>query len=319
MSVPLANYTLTYSESSQGWPSFYSYHPEWIQGMNQYLYTFKGGNLYRHNVNETRNNYYGQDYPSTITTVLNTDALTTKVFKTIDLEAQDPWKATVYSDIQGARDIEVGWFKKKEGDWFAFIRGLSTNDNFNMRSAKGVGIPTTLVGTNPQTITFTNAISTPIQVGWFKKKEGDWFAFIRGLDRLDGQYNFNMRSAKGVGVPTTIVGTNPQTITFSVDITTPIQVGDSVFSTADTATIAPTLVGVISSIPAANQIIVDTTTSVQNPTTPAVSGDFVFYVRNQVAESQGLLGHYCVMTLENNLTTATEMMAVKVDLMKSYP
>jgi len=50
-----------------------------------------------------------------------------------------------------------------------------------------------------------------------------------------------------------------------------------------------------------------------------VSGDFVFYVRNQVAESQGLLGHYCVMTLQNNLTTATEMMAVKVDLMKSYP
>jgi hypothetical protein len=47
--------------------------------------------------------------------------------------------------------------------------------------------------------------------------------------------------------------------------------------------------------------------------------DFVFYVRNQVAESQGLLGHYCVMTLENNLTTATEMMAIKVDLMKSYP
>jgi hypothetical protein len=56
MSVPLANYTLTYSESSKGWPSFYSYHPEWIQGMNQYLYTFKGGNLYRHNVNDTRNN-----------------------------------------------------------------------------------------------------------------------------------------------------------------------------------------------------------------------------------------------------------------------
>jgi hypothetical protein len=262
MSVPLANYTLTYAESSKGWPSFYSFEPEYIKGMNQYLYTFKGGNMYRHNVNETRNEFYGSPYSSKITTVLNTDALTSKVFKTIQLEAQDPWKVTVNSDIQNARDIEYQWFKKKEGDWFAFVRGL---------------------------------------------------------DRLDGQYNFNMRSAKGVGVPTTIAGANPQTITFSIGITTPIQVGDSVFSTADTETIAPTLVGVISSIPAANQIIVDTTTSVQNPTNPAVSGDFVFYVRNQIAESQGLLGHYCVMTLENDLTTATEMMAVKVDIMKSYP
>jgi len=255
MSVPLANYTLTYSESSQGWPSFYSFHPEWIQGMNQYLYTFKRGNLYRHNVNETRNNYYGQDYPSTITTVLNTDALTTKVFKTIDLEAQDPWKATVYSDIQGARDIEVDWFKKKEGDWFAFIRGISTNDNFNMRSAKGVGVPTTLAGANPQTITFASAISTPIQVG------------------------------------------------------------DTVYSTpAPPAPPVVTLAGPITTINSPSEIVVNTTGN-----TPVPSGHFVFYVRNQVAESQGLLGHYCVMTLENNLTTATEMMAVKVDLMKSYP
>jgi len=266
MSVPLANYTLTYSESSQGWPSFYSFHPEWIQGMNQYLYTFKGGNLYRHNVNETRNNYYGQDYPSTITTVLNTDALTTKVFKTIDLEAQDPWKATVYSDIQGARDIEVDWFKKKEGDWFAFIRGISTNDNFNMRSAKGLGVPFSIAGANPQTIVFNYPVQTPIRA----------------------------------------------TATVA-----PFTEGDTVYSTINPSTTAPSLVGTITSVTITatdTTLVIDTTNGA-----PAGAADFVFYVRNQVAESQGLLGHYCVMTLENNLTTATEMMAIKVDLMKSYP
>jgi len=263
MSVPLGNYTLTYSEDVQGWPSFYTFYPEAIQGMNQYLYTFKGGNLYRHNVNDMRNNFYGEQFTTKITTVLNKDALTTKVFKTIDLESSDPWKATLSSDIQNARDIESAWFKKKEGDWFAFIRGL---------------------------------------------------------DRLDGQYNFSMRSAKGLGVPTTIATALPlQTFTFGFDIKTPIQVGDSVFSTADTATIDPTLVGVVSSITSASEFVVDTTTSPSNPTTPAQTGDFVFYVRNQIAESQGLLGHYCVMTLENDLTTATEIMAIKVDLMRSYP
>lgn len=264
MSVPLDNYTLTYSEDVQGWPSFYTFYPEAIQGMNQYLYTFKGGNLYRHNVNETRNQFYDQTPDSTtITTVLNKDSLTTKVFKTIDLESSDPWKVTLSSDIQNARDVDADFFKKKEGDWFAFIRGL---------------------------------------------------------DRLDGQYNFNMRSAKGLGVPDTIATSAPlQTFTFGFNITTPIQVGDSVFSTADPANTDPTLVGVISSITSASEFVVDTSPTPNNPTQPAVSGDFVFYIRNQIAESQGLLGHYCVMTLENELTTATEIMAVKVDLMKSYP
>ena len=51
--------TLTYSPDVKGWPSFYSYIPEWMAGMNNYFYSFKGGNLYRHNTNEIRNQYYG--------------------------------------------------------------------------------------------------------------------------------------------------------------------------------------------------------------------------------------------------------------------
>ena len=49
------NYTLTYAESSQGFPSFYSYYPDWMIGMNQYFYTFNGGDLYRHNTNNNHN------------------------------------------------------------------------------------------------------------------------------------------------------------------------------------------------------------------------------------------------------------------------
>jgi hypothetical protein len=267
MIVPLANYTLTYAESSKGWPSFYSFEPEYIKGMNQYLYTFKGGNMYRHNVNETRNEFYGSPYSSKITTVLNTDALTSKVFKTIQLEAQDPWKVTVNSDIQNARDIEYQWFKKKEGDWFAFVRGISTNDNFNMRSAKGLGVPLSVSGVMPtQTIVFNYPVQTPIR---------------------------------------------------ATSLVAPFTAGDTVYSTIDTATVAPSLVGTITSV----TTTATDTTLVIDTSAGALAGatDFVFYVRNQIAESQGLLGHYCVMTLENDLTTATEMMAVKVDIMKSYP
>ena len=56
------SYTLTFSEGIKGWPSFYSYQPEYIKGMNQFLYTFKNGNLYVHNSNSVdRNNFYGLD------------------------------------------------------------------------------------------------------------------------------------------------------------------------------------------------------------------------------------------------------------------
>jgi hypothetical protein len=267
MSVPLGNYTLTYSEDVQGWPSFYTFYPEAIQGMNQYLYTFKGGNLYRHNVNDVRNNFYGEQFTTKITTVLNKDALTTKVFKTIDLESTDAWKVTAYSDIQGARDIESDWFKKKEGDWFAFVRGISTNDNFNMRSAKGLGVPLSVSGPlNATVIEFGYIVKTPIR-------------------------------------PTATIP--------------PFTEGDTVYSTSNPSSVTPVLVGTITAVnftATTTEITVDATGNSQ----PLVT-DFVFYVRNQIAESQGLLGHYCVMTLENDLTTATEIMAIKVDLMKSYP
>ena len=68
----MPNYTLTYSESVNGWPSFYSYYPEWIIGMNQYLYSFNGGRLWRHNVNDNRNSYYGDtSVGSTMKSVIN--------------------------------------------------------------------------------------------------------------------------------------------------------------------------------------------------------------------------------------------------------
>ena len=68
----MPNYTLTYDEDVQGFPSFYTYNPDWMIGMNNYFYTFNGGNLYRHNVNEERNTFYGEFQPSEMQSVFNT-------------------------------------------------------------------------------------------------------------------------------------------------------------------------------------------------------------------------------------------------------
>ena len=85
-------YTLTYSDGVEGWVSYYSYNPDYMIGMNNYFYTFSGGNLYRHNVNPLRNQFYGVDYPSTVTSVFNDVPLENKLFKTLNLEGDDAWQ-----------------------------------------------------------------------------------------------------------------------------------------------------------------------------------------------------------------------------------
>ena len=50
-----------------------------------------------------------------------------------------------------------------------------------------------------------------------------------------------------------------------------------------------------------------------------VNGDFICYIKNSVAESHGVRGHYLEFTLTNHDITATELFAVKSSVFKSYP
>lgn len=136
-------YTLTYSDGVEGWVSFYSYKPDWMIGMNNYFYTFKGGNLYRHNVNPIRNQFYGNDYDSTITSVFNDAPLENKLFKTMNIEGDDAWHATMVTDIQNSGFIDYDWFEKKEQSYYAFVRNSgdipATVSEYALRSLNGIG------------------------------------------------------------------------------------------------------------------------------------------------------------------------------------
>jgi len=161
------NYTLTYSESSKGFPSFYSYYPDYMIGMNRYLYTFKGGNLWRHNSNELRNTFYEQAaVSSTMTSVFNDTPLQNKIFKTLNLESDDAWKATLTSDIQTTGFIEAEYFEKKERDWFAFVRNSGTTpadvDEYALRSLNGIGSSSSTDVAVPAAVEISFALTTNI-------------------------------------------------------------------------------------------------------------------------------------------------------------
>jgi len=147
------SYTVSYDSGVQGFPSFYSYNPEYMVGMNNYFYSFSGGNLYRHNTNTTRNNYYGVNYPSELQSVFNAQPLENKLFKTINLEGDDSWGTTIISDQQDSGFILGNYYEEKEGSFYAFIRNDGSVpaqlDEYALRSLNGLGTSSniTVVGT----------------------------------------------------------------------------------------------------------------------------------------------------------------------------
>ncbi len=177
-------YTLTYSDKFKGFPSFYSYIPDFMIGMNSHFYTFHKGDIYRHNVATTiggatvpRNNFYGSQYNSSITSVFNEGPLDNKIFKTINLEssfatAADAWSGQFDTDIQKTGFIDASFFEKKEGAWFAYIRTENNapilSSDYTLRSITGIGNCTTVVtASNPYTINFavTTEIGSSLSIG----------------------------------------------------------------------------------------------------------------------------------------------------------
>lgn len=273
--------TITYSEDSKGFPSFYSYRAEFLKGMNQYLYSFKQGNLWRHNTNELRNNYYGVNYASSITSVFNQQPLQNKIFKTLNLESDDPWGAKLFTDIQLDGEISVNYFVKKEGSWFGFVRsdgptGPDTNDTqWELRSVNGLGVSSLIQSFDPVNVIVS--FPTNISIGSIITA-GDYMYYAAGPNYDTPQF----------------VGVLTQTF---VDL----PIGDNDITINTTAAAQGGFAG-----------------APQPTFIPAVDG-YWFFIKNPTAESHGVLGHYCVFELTLNTTEASELFAVESEAMKSFP
>lgn len=263
----IPQYTLSYDEGVGGFPSFYSYIPDWMIGMNNYFYSFKGGNLYRHNVNDVRNNFYGEQYDSKIQSVFNDAPLENKLFKTINLEGDSTWSASLSTDIQNSGFIDADWFEKKEQSFYAFVRN---------------------VGTVPA-----------------------------GL----GEYA--LRSLNGIGKSSSVEGANDE-IKFNlatVQVNNIISVGDMLYFALppyESPQLAGQVTGVFyNPLQGENRLVIDTTTTGAVPI--PVQDAYFLFIKNSIAESHGVLGHYCVFDLTNTATNKINLFAVETDAMKSNP
>ena len=245
--------------------------------MNNYFYSFKGGNLYRHSSNVLRNTFYQQWWTqsgqptlsfssTTLKSVINDLPLENKLFKTMDLVGDAPWAATMTTDLQYSGFINENWFEEKEATWFAFVRNS---------------------GTTP--------MSAP---------------------------EYPLRSVNGIGNSTTVIfGVGIATINFSISpliaIGTIISIGDIVyFSSA--AIGAGIVIDVVQDYVAGdNYIVIDTTLIWTTPIPTQI--EYFLFSKNSVAESHGVLGHYCLFELSNKYNTKVELFATESEVMKSFP
>lgn len=82
--------TLAYNESIQAWSTQYSFVPENIQSVGTEMITFKSGELWLHNSNNTRNNFYGTQYKSRIMSLTRNAPSLVKSFDSISFETNQP-------------------------------------------------------------------------------------------------------------------------------------------------------------------------------------------------------------------------------------
>jgi len=269
--VTLRNYTLTYDTDQriQGWPSFYSYAPDYMIGMNSYFYTFRAGELYRHNANAERNNFYGVVYNSTLTTVFNTEVLNNKLYKTLELQGAEAWGAQLTSDIQTSFDMPLTYFERKEQVWFAFVRNQDTTTNFSLRSVNGIANSINVSTGTPSAVAITFDASVDLS---------------------------------GINAAAVAAG----------------NVADSLFFGTGTPTFCGQITDVIIDPQAGlKRITVDTT--VPGGNIPVGSTLYYMSVKNAIAESHGVLGHYAVAKFTHPGRTQAELFAVRSDVMRSYP
>lgn len=268
----MGNYTLTYRKprgegERGGWPSFYSYLPEMVEGMNNFLYTFKGGNLWQHNANALRNNFYGVQYSSSIKFVVNDEAFDSKLFKAMAIEGTEAWDVTALTNKEDNAYIEREWFDEQEGSFHAFFRNSQTTPastgEYALRSAQGIAQSASVSG--PASATIVN-FATNVRIN-------------QQLSVGDAIYHMP------IGAPTPVYGG----VVTNIEVDLPAGI---------------------------NRITIDS--SVASATQPVAADQYYMFVKNSIAESNGVVGHYLEVTMTNDSTAEAVLFGVEFDLMRSY-
>jgi hypothetical protein len=116
-------FTIAYKHKDGVWGSKYSFKPTMYVSANNDLYSFfetESGLAWKHNSNDTRNNFYGNQYISMLEVVSNRNPSMVKVFEALGIEGGGTWSADLKNSEQ-TTNIETADFDVREGHRYAMI------------------------------------------------------------------------------------------------------------------------------------------------------------------------------------------------------
>ena len=268
--IRIGDEQFAFHELADGWTSRLTYVPEAGISLNNEYYTFKDGEMWKHN-NATRANFYGAQQNSTVTTNLNTsrDSSQIKNYKTLYYEGDVGWTATMLTDQQ---EGQVTSFVEKEGKYYNYINGTAKTWDNNSQSGtldfkdfnvQGIGQPTAVSVSSPLVqLDFAslpdfalNKTSDPFPLGTTTTLGGDIIFYVNGSTGLIYKLG-NIRS----------------TLIDSVD----------------------------------KRIVCYNVTSAPAPTT----NDLVFISKDNVVNTSGIVGYFNRVTLTNTNADKNELFAI---------
>lgn len=145
---------IAYSEENKGWTSFYTYSPEGLENVLGNFFSFKDGQLFKHNSDQVlRNSFYNTATPSKISLIINDAPNDRKVINSIILQGSTPWRTVLKAYIDNLDTtietaIETTDFVQKEGIWYAYTRKGTNVSDYDTKAAYGIGQIKNITGSN---------------------------------------------------------------------------------------------------------------------------------------------------------------------------
>jgi hypothetical protein len=154
--------TWLYSDEAGGFLTKVSYNPDSMIKLNNEFITFKEGGVYLHN-RGVYNRFYNTSVNSSFNINFSQEPSTRKLFKTISTEGDSAWDISVYTDLQNGY-INASDFQKKEGVYYAYIRGNQTSVDTATLSSAGIGNVSSINGLE---VVVGSIVSTIVSIGDF--------------------------------------------------------------------------------------------------------------------------------------------------------
>ena len=205
------NKTLTFDEKVKGWTSFHSYFPDFMVGMNNKFFSFNNGELYEHHSdNVARNNYYGTQYSSKISVMINDAPSDIKELQTLGLEGNASWDAVLKAFVSNSDEtiestIASSEFVQKEGKWYAYARRNESSGAFDSKSTYGLGTISDLTATTfvlnggSTSLCIGDTIvrgSNSSQIGVITDIDGDLITLDTTAGLVNGDYVVGMKDSR---------------------------------------------------------------------------------------------------------------------------